>query len=60
VIRVEALGSETYLSVTLAGEILQARIPPDQAVALGETVWLAIAPDKVHLFDPETGVSLRN
>jgi multiple sugar transport system ATP-binding protein len=59
VIRVEALGSETYLTVQVAGEILQARIAPDQTVAVGDTVWLAIAPDKVHLFDPEGGQSLR-
>nr|WP_199306518.1 ABC transporter ATP-binding protein [Pseudanabaena sp. FACHB-2040] len=57
--RVEALGSETYLSVQFEGETLQARIAPDHAVTLGDTVWLAIAADKVHLFDPDTGQSLR-
>lgn len=57
--RIEALGSETYLTVQLGSEVLQARIPPDHGVSLGASVWLAIAPDKVHLFDPKTGLSLR-
>ncbi|MBD0334650.1 MAG: ABC transporter ATP-binding protein [Cyanobacteria bacterium Co-bin13] len=57
--RVEALGSETYLSVQFEGETLQARIGPDHAVRLGDSVWLAIAADKVHLFDPDSGRSLR-
>lgn len=59
--RVEALGSETYLSVRLGHgaiaqppTILQARIEPDRPVQIGEELWLAIAPDKLHLFDPTT------
>ena len=54
---VEALGSETYLSVSLVGEDstpLQVRIEPDRAVRVGEQLWLAIAPDKLHLFDEVT------
>jgi multiple sugar transport system ATP-binding protein len=38
---------------------VQARVPPEPRVALGEEVWLAIAPDQVHLFDPSTEQSLR-
>ncbi|MBD1852414.1 ATP-binding cassette domain-containing protein [Leptolyngbya sp. FACHB-711] len=60
--RVEALGSETYLSVSLvtpdrSGEILplQVRIEPDRPVFVGEELWLTIAPDKIHLFDDSTG-----
>ncbi|HEY9817596.1 MAG TPA: ABC transporter ATP-binding protein [Candidatus Obscuribacterales bacterium] len=58
--RVEALGSETYLSVRLGhGTVsdritLQARIEPDRPVSIGEELWLAIAVDKLHLFDPDT------
>jgi multiple sugar transport system ATP-binding protein len=59
---VEALGSETHLSVSLVeaqpGQLLQARIEPDRSVSLGEEIWLAIAPDKIHLFDPETGLAI--
>lgn len=65
--RVEALGSETYLTVRLApstpatGEELhlQARIEPDRPITLGETLWLGIAVDKIHLFDPVSGEAIR-
>jgi multiple sugar transport system ATP-binding protein len=68
--RVEALGSETYLTVNLTqtsfvepgvaaslpdATPLQVRIEPDRPIEHSETLWLAIAPDKVHLFDPVTG-----
>ncbi|MDF0554325.1 ATP-binding cassette domain-containing protein [Kamptonema sp. UHCC 0994] len=58
---IEALGHETYLWVCLAEarEIrLQVRIGSERAVSLGEKLWLAIAPDKIHLFDPETGLAI--
>ncbi len=76
--RVEALGSETYLSVVFktanfkdiestttrstTGETvcLQARIDPDHPVQMNEEIWLAMAVDKLHLFDPETGTAIAN
>jgi len=54
----EALGSETYLTVQTPTLTLQAKVSPDQGVQVGEEVWLAIAPEKVHLFDPVTERSL--
>lgn len=69
--RMEALGSETYLTVDFidnaaqntelkpeATAPIQVRIEPDRPVSVGETVWLAIAPDKIHLFDDETGLAI--
>lgn len=60
--RVEALGNETHIAVkfvgTEAATSLQARISPEQPVTLGEKLWLAIAPDKIHLFEPETGLAI--
>ncbi|HEY9748874.1 MAG TPA: ABC transporter ATP-binding protein [Allocoleopsis sp.] len=58
--RVEALGNETQILVRIVGSeaaeaTLQARVSPDQTVRLGEEMWLAIATDKIHLFEPETG-----
>ena len=58
---VEALGSETYISAQLIGEektLLQARIEPDRPVSMGEKLWLSLAPDKIHLFDPKTGAAI--
>ncbi|MFM8295564.1 MAG: ABC transporter ATP-binding protein, partial [Microcystaceae cyanobacterium] len=54
---VEALGNETYLLVHLVTDpeqSLQIRIPPNRSVKLGDTLWLAIALDKIHLFDAKT------
>ncbi|WP_008310339.1 ABC transporter ATP-binding protein [Leptolyngbya sp. PCC 6406] len=59
VTRIEALGSETYLTVTLGHESLQVRVAPDITVALGEELWLAIAPEHIHLFHSDTGATLR-
>ena len=61
--RVEALGSETHISVRFIGSeaaetTLQARISPEQPVSLGEQLWLAIATDKIHLFEPDTGMAI--
>jgi multiple sugar transport system ATP-binding protein len=61
---VEALGNETYLAVSLAGlntavtTAMQVRIAPDRIVSLGEQLWLSLAPDKIHFFDPETGLAI--
>jgi multiple sugar transport system ATP-binding protein len=61
---VEALGSETYLTVrwldapTNRPLILQARIEPDHTVRVGDDIWLAIAQEKIHLFDSSTGLAI--
>ncbi|PSN14639.1 sugar ABC transporter ATP-binding protein [filamentous cyanobacterium CCT1] len=54
----EALGSETYLTVQTKALTLLAKVAPDEAVRIGDEVWLAIAPEKAHLFDPESEASL--
>ncbi len=59
---VEALGNETLLSVHLTdapSSIMQVRIPPDRPVEIGERLWLSLAINKIHLFDEQTGRSLR-
>ncbi len=64
--RVEALGSDTYLTVSFAettalsnSPALQVRIESDRSVSVGEKVWLAIAPEKIHFFDNTTGLAVR-
>lgn len=58
---VEALGNDTYVSVTLDDKsTLQVRIPPDQVVKIGEKIWLSLTADKIHLFDPQTGKTIRS
>ncbi len=55
---VEALGNETHVSVDLAGVAMQVRVAPDRPLQVGNPLWLAIAPTKIHLFDLNTGVAL--
>jgi multiple sugar transport system ATP-binding protein len=72
---VEALGSETFVSGQLSagglsgggssvvstaiGTPVAARIEAEKSVTIGETIWLTIAPDKIHLFEPGTGLAIR-
>ncbi|MEM9273412.1 MAG: ABC transporter ATP-binding protein [Cyanobacteria bacterium P01_F01_bin.143] len=58
---VEALGNETYIAAHLAQEPnikIMASIPPDKTISAGETIFLAIALEKIHLFDSETDESI--
>ncbi|ELS00609.1 ATPase component of ABC-type sugar transporter [Xenococcus sp. PCC 7305] len=58
---VEALGNETYISAHLTQQPkvkIIASIPPDKIIFTGESLFLAIASEKIHLFDPETGESI--
>ena len=58
---VEALGHETYLRVCLTDAPavrMQVRVPPERSIRVGEELWLAIAHDKIHLFDPDTGLAI--
>jgi multiple sugar transport system ATP-binding protein len=59
---VEALGFEAFAHgwLTPAGPHVVARLSADQArtVRPGEPLPLAVDPDRVHLFDPASGVSL--
>lgn len=61
--RMEALGHETLLWVHLLGEnnvnsSLQVRIPSETQLQQGEKIWLAITPEKIHLFDPKTELAI--
>ncbi|KYF67625.1 glycerol-3-phosphate ABC transporter ATP-binding protein [Sorangium cellulosum] len=54
---VEALGPESYAHGTVGGAPFVARLDPAAPVAKGDTVKIAL--QKVHLFDADTGLSLR-
>ncbi|NEQ44439.1 MAG: ABC transporter ATP-binding protein [Leptolyngbya sp. SIOISBB] len=56
--RIEALGSETYLAVQFGQETLQVRAEPDLTFEIGEELWLAIAPEKIHLFDHQSEAAI--
>jgi multiple sugar transport system ATP-binding protein len=67
---IESLGHETYAGVTpleahmTLGNLTTATLPQvrtsgDFVVNVGDELWLAAAGDRLHLFDPATGVALR-
>jgi multiple sugar transport system ATP-binding protein len=65
---VENLGNDSYLATQLiipgfqrqsfSDTSLQVRIPPDRTVKVGESIWLSIALEKLHFFDPETELAV--
>ena len=55
----EPLGTETLLFARLAGTEVQAKMLNPRPVRAGERLRFGIALDKCHLFDAETGISLR-
>jgi len=50
---VEPMGSETYVYVTVGGETLVSRVDAYRAFRAGESVALAVAIDRAHLFGPD-------
>ena len=50
---VEALGSETYVFVHLAAHpntTLTVSLTPEMAIAVGDSIWLSVELDNIHLF----------
>jgi multiple sugar transport system ATP-binding protein len=54
----EPLGSDQFLTLEVGGTHVKARTSPDLAVRAGDRVEVAFDPNKLHLFDAETGVSV--
>lgn len=52
---VEALGSDTFVTSSTG---LRARLPDEVAVRPGETLIVSCDPERIHLFDVESGVRL--
>jgi multiple sugar transport system ATP-binding protein len=55
---VEPLGSETLVTVVVDGNYLVTRFPPRSGVQTGDLVDLALDPAHLHVFDPDSGLSL--
>lgn len=55
---VEALGSETFIYAHLtadANNTMTVSLPPDKPVGVGDSLWLAIDINKIHLFTVDDG-----
>jgi multiple sugar transport system ATP-binding protein len=54
----EPLGSETILDVKVGDDILKAVVPPTFTSSTGDSVWLALDLDRIHLFDKQSELAL--
>jgi multiple sugar transport system ATP-binding protein len=54
----EPLGAETLALLSLGPTHITGRFPPDAKWRVGQQVPLALQRDKIHLFDPESGIAL--
>ncbi|HOB21028.1 MAG TPA: TOBE domain-containing protein, partial [Candidatus Atribacteria bacterium] len=57
---VELMGSETYLYLNVAGNSLTARVDPRSTARTGDTIRIAMDPNKLHFFDKDTEETLLN
>ena len=56
----EMMGAEIYLYLTYQGQNLMARVAPTSKSRRGDKVTMAMDTHKIHLFDPETELTLLN
>ena len=50
----ELMGAETYLYLNCEGINMTARVAPRTSVISGDTIKIAIDPNRIHIFDKET------
>ncbi|MCG3114615.1 MAG: ABC transporter ATP-binding protein [Candidatus Manganitrophus sp. SA1] len=55
IVLIESIGAEVWVELNWGGQTIRATAPADFDGRPGERVGLTIDPNKVHLFDPETG-----
>jgi sn-glycerol 3-phosphate transport system ATP-binding protein len=55
---IEALGADTLVHVAVAGRPVIARLPHGAPAVVGEPMPLATRPDRIYVFDSETGARL--
>ena len=54
----EYLGTTQIVTLTTASGQIKARLPSGDRIRIGETVGVALRPDKLSLFDAVTGRAL--
>ena len=56
----ELMGAEIYLYLTYQGQNMMARVAPTSKARRGDKVTVALDAHKIHLFDPETELTILN
>ncbi len=57
VVLIEPLGSDTLALLRIGGAEMTGRFPPDSGLKAGTRRRVTLAMNKLHLFDPETGIA---
>ena len=55
---VEPVGNEIFLNVRVGDQQLTARTPPRQLPEVGSTLRVACDPERLHAFDPDSGLRI--
>ena len=55
---VEPMGAESYLYLTTSHSNITARVEPHVRPDTGQTLELALEPDRLHFFDKQAGEAL--
>ena len=56
----ELMGAETYLYMNCEGQAINARVAPTNTAKPGDKIQIAIEPEKIHLFDKDTEITICN
>ena len=56
----ELMGAETYLYMNCEGHAINARVNPKSTARAGDTITIAIEPERIHLFDKDTEATITN
>ena len=56
----EMMGAETYLYMTSEGQSINARVDPSSLSKAGDVIKIAIDPEKIHIFDKDTELTITN
>ncbi|MBE6786977.1 MAG: sn-glycerol-3-phosphate ABC transporter ATP-binding protein UgpC [Ruminococcaceae bacterium] len=56
----ELMGAETYLYMDCEGQKINARVAPTNTARPGDKIKIALEPEKIHLFDKDTELTITN
>ncbi len=56
----ELMGAETYLYMNSEGQTINARVAPTNTAKPGDKIVITIEPEKIHLFDKDTELTITN
>jgi multiple sugar transport system ATP-binding protein len=56
----ELMGNETFVFLSVGDNRLIARAPADFRADVDTKVWLRVVTDKIHYFDPKSGLSCKS